>query len=327
MRPPQPASDVTQPIRRSALAAFDRWGMVPAGIIVLALGRFFWNRGSGSELDAGLLYALGAFLVGRGVYLAADAIRARIRPAPADPLAPFEHDHPWPDRGETRRPTSSEPGRLTRTLIWYFGFAALAAWIAFFICVALMVVPADSLSDGSAQLIGQLVISAIVSAFAYWLLRAATAPQVRVTYTQRPYRLGAPVTVRIGLSREGSAVGRLTATLRCIRERGTARGGKRGTVDTSVAATELWSDTVTIEDRDAIPTPSADVDVTFVPPTGLPGTELAAPLATYWELVVQLGSGGEHAASLGYTFLLPVYEANAIDSAPSKLPSAQQRAR
>ncbi len=216
-------------------------------------------------------------------------------------LPRFEVDVEWPELGWERPPIGYQSQRrATRAAL---GFAVLLSALSPFL------VPLAP--RGARAPWGMAAAVAIAATAGLVWLRRSSAPELRLTFAQRPYLTGAPITLRVGLTEDGSAVQQMDIMLGCA--------GQDGQADRRRWRSDLlWSVGLSLHRPDLVPAPGSDVDVTFHPPPGLPGSNYTARIPTVWLLHVVA-----HTDSLKLTYLLsvPVYDLSETEPFPEAAPA------
>jgi hypothetical protein len=263
------------------------WGLM--FVLCVAFGAYSLTQlrssaGGSAPLAAWCLYGA-ALAVWR-------AIPAFLRSRRSQSDGSMDSDFEWPEEGEAR---SAYAQLLDRSDLHHGA-----------VLLALATVVWITLRTGF--MTTMWVLGATLVALGYWILRLLTAAHVRVHYLERPYATDRPIAVRVGLGESGSAVEQMDVVLRCVVEVAvTGEPRTRHARWHGVERDVRHGSRVRLFPPLALPERGSDVELTFEPPPGLPGTCLRAEHPTYWELqVITRGGAGRQS----YRFLLPVYESD-----------------
>jgi hypothetical protein len=164
--------------------------------------------------------------------------------------------------------------------------------------------------------LGGLVIAAAIVAVSSWLawiplaiiativlvrgFLSATSGASRITYLERPYRVGQPVTVRFGLGDGATIFWKARYLLACYEERAYPAGSDS---PFGFARRELYREVARVP-ADHVPEAGSDIDIPFSPPEHLKPTCLRQRQRTYWEfrVIAETESG-----PFDERFMVPVY--------------------
>ncbi len=193
---------------------------------------------------------------------------------------PWLIDHAWGDLGETR----SAIGR-----VWALHRKVTIGGIL--------------LGAGVLYIFGQLAWIPVALALTFVFVRGfllATSGASRVTYLERPYRLGEPVTVRFGLAEGATIFWKARYLLACYEERGHPAGSRS---PFGFSRRQLYREMAAVP-PDHVPEAGSDVDIPFSRPESVRSTRLRQRYRIYWEfrVIAETESG-----PFEERFMVPVY--------------------
>jgi hypothetical protein len=257
------------------------------------------GRADGREL----LYAgFGALMALAGLSFVVPGVRGlreegrRRRVLASSPDEPWLADHAWRREGALDE-SAPEAGR------WFWTATFLAAFIALLAAFVLASGAPGAFRIDAGITLGILGLSVPAAAGrgAYLLARRARHGRSTLRFQRFPFFLGEPLEVELIRAAGGPPLGRVEATLRCVRESYVRRpvGGRRQTMlDVDV----LHEQKVV---ADAGPGGRLRFPLRFeLPDDPALATRLAENPPRYWEIAVTSGIPG---VDFGATFLVPVY--------------------
>jgi hypothetical protein len=250
-----------------------------------------------------LVYWAAAVFGLAGLYMIWIGIRRLLRRAGAarlrerHPAEPWLWDHPWGRHGahgDVRR----------RALAAVMGAGAFAVFLAPFNVIAFGMdgVPAGALWIGVVVVFDLVTIGIVVHA-AYLVMRWLKYGVATVTFSRFPFVLGEEGTIHFQGTARGEPPPTLTVTLRCVEEAYETTGtGKNRSTQT--VCYEVYADTQTVDDVQALWEGRRGVALSFTFPADASATRLSERPPRYWELEI-----GAEVPGIDYQgrFLLPVY--------------------
>ena len=290
--------------------------LAAGALIVLAASDAIEQSDSEFPAGRGVAATAGALFGLAGVFLAVNGIRGVLRERRAAagrvrfPDMPWRFDRAWRAEGEDAARWSRAGSMLLMTL----AFAAFAS-------IGLTLSWGVPNAPGLLKVIATGVSLITLVPLCAMLRRVAQALKYGRTYVRWgrfPAFTGERLTLRFGTSRETPRFTRLVFRLRCVAEHYAERGVD-GARSAAVVCRALHQDAAVVTDAAAMPRPMFDATVHFDLPADLPGNDLLARPATFWEVEVT----GE-APGLDYRqrFLVPVYARSRDDEARSPAPAA-----
>lgn len=289
--------------------------LAAGSFVVLAAADVIPQADSQFPAGRGVAALAGSLFGAAGVFLAVNGIRGVLRERRAAAGRerfldmPWRYDRAWRAEGEDAA-RWSRAGAMLLPTVAFGAFAALGLVLAWG-------------ADGAPWFVKALAAAfalIVLAPLAELIRRVAQGLRYGRTYVRWarfPAFAGERLTLRFGTTRETPRFTRLVFRLRCVAERYVERGTGEERA-TTVVCRALHQDAQVVATPSAMPRPMCDTTVHFDLPADLPGNDLLARPATFWELEVE----GE-APGLDYRqrFLLPVY-ARQGDGAEARRPGA-----
>ena len=272
--------------------------VVLVGLTLAALGAWgtFWAPRDLAEEFADPRFYLAAMAFGGVFILVAVAMlrlvltsRAHGRRLDAKPAlqgSPWTWDHPW-------QPDAMGPDDEKQGAGGVIGPLAVLALIALF-NIALSTGPWGlKLLILAFDAFGLLLLYNWVTT----LINAVRFRRPTIAWRTFPSRPGGPLEATVRFAAPLNAAGPATVTLRCLRD---MPGGLQAHPESPLEAVSIYREVRAFSTA----APLASLDISFQVPHDLPGTDLARTEAVYWQVLVQVPTGGPDFEAV---FLAPVY--------------------
>jgi hypothetical protein len=295
-RAPEPLSPTTVHGATAALLALPFLGM-GVWVVLLSSGAVAAKEGT---FPAGRLVggAAGGLFGAAGLWLLVHGLRGIVRTRRAKGAAvrfghaPWRFDRAWKRDGEDAHRWAALVSPALGTLL-FGAFAAIPALLA-------AAAPDPPFVVGAAA-VGMALLTLVPAAqLLARLVQAVRYGRTYVRWARFPAFAGEELTLRFGVGRDDTGFERLVFRLRCVQEayEPDAEGATR------VVCRTLHDDEQVVEGPGRMPRPGLDTTVRFHVPAGLPGNDLVARPARWWELEVAAETDGPDYRE---RFVLPVY--------------------